>query len=59
MVKFFRTAGCPGVDAIQETLEDLCIACEIVIVSDTGKSHKLPPGTKLPVLVDEGKIVQG
>lgn len=60
MIKFFMTAGCPACDAIQDTLEDICIAHKIVIVSGTGKARKpLPGGTRPPVLVDEGKLVAG
>ena len=59
-MKFFRTENCAGCDTIQEVLEDMCIAHEVIIVDEKEKSSKsLPNAIDPPVLADNGKIVQG
>jgi glutaredoxin len=60
MMKLFRTADCPGCRAIEEILEELCIAHEVVSISQDTNSREIPPeGTSPPVLVDGEEIVQG
>ena len=57
---FFRTADCPGCEAIQEVLQDLCIAHRVVIVPENAKpDESLPDAAKPPMLVDDDKVIQG
>jgi len=60
MIKFFRTENCPGCQDIEDTLRQLCLACEVVIVKEKGDvPPSVPAGTKLPFLIDEGRLIQG
>lgn len=60
MITFFRTKKCRGCSAIQEALEELCIAHKVILVDDDhGHTSSLPAGTRPPVLVDGDEIVQG
>lgn len=60
MITFFRTKSCPGCSAIQETLEELCIAHKVILVDENrGRSSGLPAGARPPVLVDEDEVIQG
>jgi glutaredoxin len=60
MITLFRTKSCPGCSAIQETLEELCIAHKVVLIDEDPRgSSGLPAGTRPPVLVDEDEVVQG
>ena len=60
MLKLIATDNCPGCKAVAEAMEELCIAHEVIFVSEKDDSKdKLPKGTRPPVLIDEGKIVQG
>lgn len=60
MLTLFRTKGCPGCSRIQEILENLVIAHEGVMVGSFAEIQKRLPQTKLlPVLEDEGNLVQG
>ena len=60
MLKFFRTPNCPACQAIEDILTELCLAHEIVLVSRNSTSkNKLPEGTRAPVLVDDGQVIQG
>lgn len=56
---FYRTKGCPGSQAIEETLNDLTMAFDSVVVDDISRLPEVLSGQKLPLLVDEGKIIQG
>ena len=60
MLKFFRTPACPACQAIEDILTELCLAHEVVLVSrDSMSKNKLPEGTRAPVLVDDGDVIQG
>ncbi len=60
MMTFFRAADCPGCEAIQEVLADLCILHRVIVIPEDGKPNESLPGTaKPPVLVDDDKVIQG
>ncbi len=44
---------------IRASLEETALAHETVIVPAAGPSDRLPEGTQPPVLVDDGKVMQG
>lgn len=57
---FFRTSDCPGCEAIQEVLQDLCIAHKVIVIPPNGKpDESLPDAAKPPMLVDDGKVIRG
>jgi glutaredoxin len=60
MMKFFRTENCPGCQDIEDQLNELCLACEVIIVKE---KNDIPPyvrsGTKLPFLIDDDVLIQG
>lgn len=60
MITFIRTKDCPRCSDIQEALEEMVLAHEVVVLADKYEDHEvLPEGAKPPVLIDGGKIVQG
>ena len=60
MITFYRTKDCEGCQWIQDTLHDMVIVHEVVVVEQGADSWKeLPEGTRPPVLVDDGKIIEG
>jgi glutathione S-transferase len=58
MITFYRNKNCRGCSDIQDVLEELAIAYKAVKVEDND-DQRLPEGKNLPVLVDEGKVIQG
>ncbi len=44
---------------IRESLDDVAIAHETVVVPADGPAGRLPEGTEAPVLVDDQKVIQG
>ncbi|MEJ2703188.1 MAG: glutathione S-transferase N-terminal domain-containing protein [Sedimentisphaerales bacterium] len=60
MITFYRTRKCPGCAAIQDTLEELCIAHETVVLESP---NDLPPELASaghpPILVDEHDVITG
>jgi hypothetical protein len=58
MLRFLRTRDCRGCQAIQGTLEELSLAHEVVVVSGPTDAA-MPPGNRPPLLVDEGRSIQG
>ena len=60
MITFFRTSDCPGCEAIEEVLEDLCIAHKVVLVPQSGvPDESMPDEAKPPILVDDDKVIRG
>jgi hypothetical protein len=56
MIVFYRHKNCRGCDSLEEAMKELCIAYKTVVKPD---EKELPSGTKLPVVVDEGRIAAG
>ncbi len=60
MIRFFRTAPCRKCDAIQETLESLCLAHEVrTVKADRRPVKGLPAGAAAPVLIDGERVIEG
>ena len=60
MIRFFRTENCPGCQDIENTLKELCMAHEVVIVKEKKDIPPfVPSDTKLPFLTDEERLIQG
>jgi len=60
MLTFYRTPDCPRCNRIQEVMEELVLAHQgVVIPSGENQVTDLPAGTRLPVLVDDGEVIQG
>ena len=60
MITFYRTTEDAGNQEIQEALQELCLAHEVVFVTASGASRRgLPEGTRPPVLIDDGEVYQG
>jgi hypothetical protein len=58
MITLYRTADCPRCSAIQEVLEGMTLAHKVVIVEDA-QGSPVPHASRLPVLEDEGKVIEG
>ncbi len=59
MITLYRTPDCPRCSDIQSTLRDMAVAHEVVVLES---ADRLPAGLEadaLPVLVDDGAVVQG
>ncbi len=56
---FYRTQNCSGCQMIQETLQEMSVACRSVVVEDKSRLPDELSGQKLPLLVDEGNVIQG
>jgi glutaredoxin len=59
MITLYRKPDCPRCGHIQETLEDLQIAHEVVTLDGSGELPDDVDAEKLPVLVDEGQAYVG
>jgi glutathione S-transferase len=44
---------------IRQSLGELAIAHEVVVVPRGGQAARLPKGARPPVLLDDGRIIQG
>lgn len=51
--------NCWTCSRIRQSLGELAMAHEVVVVPREGRSDRLPQGTQPPVLVDEDRVVQG
>jgi len=60
MITFIRTKDCPRCSDIQEALEELVLAHEVVVLSGRDEDHEaLPGGRKPPVLIDGEEVIEG
>jgi len=50
---------CRTCSRVRESLSELAMACDVVVVPREGQADRLPQGTHPPVLVDGDKMVQG
>ena len=58
MITLYRTEDCPRCSAIQEVLEGMTLAHKVVIV-DEPEDADVPHASRLPVLEDEGEVIEG
>lgn len=56
---FYRTKNCPGCRTIEETLNELVMTVRCVALQDKSELPAKLSGRKLPLLVDEGRIIEG
>jgi glutaredoxin len=60
MIRFYRRRDCPLCADIQEAMERMVLAHEVIMVEKGRKEQAgLPAHVPLPVLMDEGKLIQG
>ncbi len=55
----YLTPDCSGCSQLQDALDELAMAHDVVVVSPEEQAERLPAGTRAPVLVDEDKVIQG
>jgi len=55
----YITANCKTCSQIRESLDQTAIAYETMVVPAEGSSDWLPEGREPPVLVDDGRVMQG
>jgi glutaredoxin len=58
MLTLYRTENCPSCTALEETLDDLVIQHDVVVV-DGPRDDRLPGGKSPPVLEDDERLVHG
>jgi glutaredoxin len=58
MFTLYRTENCPSCTTLEETLDELVVQHEVVVVDDP-RDERLPNGRKPPVLVDDERVVEG
>ena len=51
--------NCWTCSKVRESLSELAMACDVVVVPQQGQACRLPQGTHPPVLVDGDKVMQG
>lgn len=60
MIVFYATSGCSACNAIEETLESLCLAHKLVQTAPLGKKPRgLPRGAGPPALLDGRQVIEG
>jgi hypothetical protein len=59
MIELYRTEDSKTAQDIENTLQELVLAHEVITVSPTQASPSLPPGISLPALRDEGQFISG
>jgi len=60
MITLFRTRRSEGAAAVEETLDELCLAHATVVIESGDKPPpEMPLGRDLPVLVDEHNVFEG
>ena len=55
----YITTDCDTCTQVREALDELALAHETVILPAQGTSDRLPGGAEPPVLVDDGRVIQG
>ena len=59
MIVLYRTPDCPRCASIQDALEELAIAHEVVVGTRAELAEVLPSGAKLPTLIDGDEVFSG
>jgi len=55
----YITEDCRTCSDLRDSLDDVAIAHETVVLPVQGSSERLPKGTQAPVLVDDDRVIQG
>jgi len=55
----YITADCNTCARIREALEETALAHQTVILPTEASSDRLPEGAQPPMLVDDGRVIQG
>ncbi|MEN6577647.1 MAG: glutathione S-transferase N-terminal domain-containing protein [Phycisphaerales bacterium] len=55
----YITEDSPICSILRDSLDETAMIHETVVVPAQGVSDRLPKGTETPVLIDDGKVVQG
>jgi hypothetical protein len=55
----YITENCKTCSALRESLDNTALAHETVVVPERWPFGGLPEGTEPPVLVDDGRVIQG
>ncbi len=55
----YVTKDCRTCSMVRDSLDEVAIAYETVVVPAHEASDRLPEGTQAPVLVDDDKVIQG
>jgi len=59
MMTLYITEDCRTCSGLRDSLDDVAIAHETVVVPAERASERLPEGTQAPVLVDDDRVIQG
>jgi glutathione S-transferase len=59
IMTLYVTENCRTCSLVRDSLDEVAIAHETVVVPDHEAPARLPEGTEAPVLVDDEKVVQG
>ena len=59
MIEFFRPADCDNCETIEEALKELVIAHKVTVAEPGQQPERLPVGTPLPALIDNGQVFSG
>jgi len=55
----YITENCRTCSDIRDSLDELAMAHEVVVLPSEGASDRLPQGAQPPVLIDDEKVFQG
>lgn len=60
MLKFYHTPDCPGCREIQDALEEMSYAHEVILVKSRDETEEdVLKHKKLPLLIDDDKVCEG
>lgn len=55
----YITKDCRNCSMVQDSLDEVAVTYQTVLVPDHDVSDRLPEGTQVPVLVDDDKVIEG
>lgn len=55
----YITEDCKTCSRLRESLDELALAYDVVVVLPDDGFDRLPEGTEAPVLVDDDRVIQG
>ena len=59
MIEFYKPTDCDNCETIEEALKEMVIAHKIILVEPGQQPERLPMGTPLPALIDNGQVFSG